>query len=61
MPLNVGPNWAASAFTSTAVLAPRQKAERAEKIKWFAGGSAALGGAYALLLVVELVRRALTA
>ena len=45
----------------TAVLAPRQKAERAEKLKWFAGGGAALGGAYALLLVVELVRRALTA
>ncbi|MBV9841171.1 MAG: chain-length determining protein [Sphingomonadaceae bacterium] len=45
----------------TAVLAPRQKAERGEKLKWFAGGGAALGGAYALLLVVELVRRAMTA
>ena len=45
----------------TAVLAPRQKAERAEKLKWFAGGGAALAGSYALLLVVELVRRALTA
>jgi polysaccharide biosynthesis transport protein len=45
----------------SAVLAPRQKAERAERLKWFAGGGAGLAGVYALLLVVELVRRALTA
>ncbi len=45
----------------TAVLGPKQREERRERMKWFAGAGAGLGGVYALLLVVELVRRALTA
>lgn len=45
----------------TAVLGPKQRGDRRERMKWFAGAGAGLGGVYALLLVVELVRRALTA
>ncbi len=39
------------------MLTPTQRAERGRKNKIFYGGSAALGGAFALLLLIEMIQR----
>lgn len=43
------------------VQGPRQKAQQAQQLKWFAGAGGALVGAFALLLAVEFVQRGLMA
>ena len=43
------------------ILNQRQRQERAKKMKLFYGGTAALGGVFALLLVAEFIQRSLTA
>jgi polysaccharide biosynthesis transport protein len=43
------------------VLTRDQRTERAKKMKLFAGGTAALVGVYALLMVVEFVQRSMVA
>ena len=43
------------------VLTGSQRAERAKKLKLFAGGAAALVGVYALLMIVEFVQRSMVA
>jgi polysaccharide chain length determinant protein (PEP-CTERM system associated) len=43
------------------VLTDTQKAERRQKLVWFAGGSGALAGCFVLLMLVELVQRGMMA
>lgn len=45
----------------TETLTNAQRAERAKRRKWFAGGTAGLAGAFVLLLVVEFVQRGMMA
>jgi len=43
------------------MLTDAQRAERRKRMKWFAGGTAGLAGAFALLLIVEFVQRGMAA
>jgi polysaccharide chain length determinant protein (PEP-CTERM system associated) len=43
------------------VLTDAQKADRRQKLVWFAGGAGGLAGCFALLLLVELIQRGLVA
>jgi polysaccharide chain length determinant protein (PEP-CTERM system associated) len=45
----------------TQVLTDTQRAERKQKLVWFAGGAGGLAGCFALLLLVELVQRGMVA
>ncbi len=45
----------------TEMLTDAQRAERRKRMKWFAGGTAGLAGAFVLLLLVEFVQRSMVA
>jgi succinoglycan biosynthesis transport protein ExoP len=45
----------------TEMLTDAQRAERRKRMKWFAGGTAGLAGAFVLLLLVEFVQRGMVA
>ena len=43
------------------VLTSEQRLDKTKKLKWFAGGAAALAGAYAVLMLVEFIQRSMVA
>lgn len=43
------------------VIPPGERAERLQKLKWFAGGAAGLAGCFLILLLVEFVQRGMVA
>lgn len=45
----------------TEMLTDAQRAERRKRMKWFAGGTAGLAGAFVLLILVEFVQRGMVA
>lgn len=45
----------------TEMLTDPQRAERRKRMKWFAGGTAGLAGAFVLLLLVEFIQRSMVA